>query len=71
MSRPLILIVCALVGGFALAFAVIVAGCAQPWQLLDSMCGHNAYMSLGLFTVCAWALLGLLAVVLHLRRSRQ
>jgi hypothetical protein len=46
-----------------LSVLVLAAGCAQPWQLLGVMCGHNAPLSLMLFSVVGWVVLGLAAVV--------
>lgn len=44
-----------------LSVLALAAGCAQPWQLLGVMCGHNAPLSLILFSVVGWIVLGLAA----------
>jgi hypothetical protein len=46
-----------------LSVILLAAGCAQPWQILGVMCGHNSPLSLMLFSVIGWFVLGCIAVI--------
>jgi hypothetical protein len=69
MRRQTLIQFMLVLGGPAIAILLIAGGCAQPWQLLDVMCGHNAYASLLLFTLVIWATFVVVAVCVHIRRS--
>jgi hypothetical protein len=71
MRRQTLIRFLLVLGGPAIALLAIAGGCAQPWQLLDVMCGHNAYTSLLLFTLVVWAAFVVVAVYFHVRRGLQ
>ena len=52
-----------LLGSPALSFLVLLFGCFDPWQLLGVMCGHNFPLSLLIFSVIGWFVLGVGAVL--------
>jgi len=55
--------------GPALALLLLAIGCAQPWQFFGTMCGHNSYMSLAMFTCLIWLAFALSWVCIDLKRK--
>jgi len=60
-----------LLGGPLIAFAVLFAGCEGEHPALGVMCGHNILMSLVLFTVVAWLVLGTISVLVGVFRGSE
>jgi hypothetical protein len=57
-----------LFSGPVVALVVLEFGCMQPWQLLGVSCGHNAPISLVLFSVAVWVAIGAVLFVRDLLR---
>jgi hypothetical protein len=70
VSFALLITLC-LLAGPALALVLLFIGCAPPWQILGVMCGHNAYVSLIVFTLVVWLALIVIFAVIHVRRMFQ
>lgn len=60
-----------LFSGPIFAFVVLAVGCAGPWQLLGVWCGHNAPLSLIVFSVAGWlVVVGSVAVIAGRKRAK-
>jgi hypothetical protein len=57
MTKPRLRVLVMVLGVPALSLAALALGCAEPWQVLDTMCGHNALFSLALFCIVGWFVL--------------
>ena len=70
MSRRSKFIIWRLCGpGFA--FLALSLGCAEPWQLMGVMCGHNAWLSLVALSLLGWVAYMVAMLVLQARRQLQ
>jgi len=56
MARRIGWLALGVLSGPFVAFLTLAVGCAMPWQLLGTMCGHNIYASAALIAVAAWAI---------------
>ena len=71
MLRKAALVLAILIGGAALAFFILFAGCEGSSPIFGSMCGHNIVPSLFVLTLVSWFVLGSFAVLVRSLRDKE
>ena len=71
MFAKIAIAVAVLLGGPALAFTVLFAGCDGAAPFFGVLCGHNIMPSLVGFTLVAWFVLACVAALAHSLHAKQ